>query len=175
MITCCSLWGNFVTGLHLTFARCEDIIQSDHGDSHVGRHPLIQSEKSIRLRAADCLKLKKSFVEYIKFGVKKMYVLVEIKGKQYKAEKGTLLKVDKMDHPKGEVVEFGNVMMVSDSGNVKVGTPFLDGIKIKAVVEDHVKDKKIIVYKYKRRKHYKRKQGHRQAYSNIRVEDILGV
>jgi large subunit ribosomal protein L21 len=103
-----------------------------------------------------------------------MYALVEIKGKQYKAEKGVLLKVDKFDNETGDVLEFDSVLMVSGD-KVKVGTPYVKGVKIKAVVESHAKDPKVTIIKFKRRKGYRRKQGHRQQYSYLRVEDILGV
>jgi large subunit ribosomal protein L21 len=103
-----------------------------------------------------------------------MYALVEIKGKQYKAEKGVLLKVDKFDNETGDVLEFNSVLMVSGD-KVKVGTPYVQGVKIKAVVENHAKDPKVTIIKFKRRKGYRRKQGHRQQYSYLRVEDILGV
>ena len=104
-----------------------------------------------------------------------MYALVDIKGKQYKAEKGATLQVDKLDREKGESVEFDSVLMVGGTEKVKVGNPYVKGVKIQAVLEDQIKDKKIVVYKYKRRKRYHKKQGHRQQYSIIRVEDIVGV
>ncbi len=105
-----------------------------------------------------------------------MYALVDIKGKQYKAEKGSTLRVDKLDNEKGDTVEFDTVLMVRESdSDIKLGTPYLDGVKITAVVEDQIRDKKVIVFKYKKRKGYRRKQGHRQYYSIIKVEDIVGV
>lgn len=102
-----------------------------------------------------------------------MYALVEIKGKQYKAEKGILLKIDKIENVKGDEVEFGNVLMVRDGKKVKIGKPFLKNAKIKTTVESQEKDKKIIVFKYKRRKNYRKKQGHRQMHTIIRVDDIV--
>lgn len=104
-----------------------------------------------------------------------MYALVDIKGKQYKAQKGATLQVDKLDREKGESVEFDSVLMVGGTEKIKVGNPYVKGVKIQAVLEDQIKDKKIVVYKYKRRKGYHKKQGHRQQYSIIRVEDIVGV
>ena len=102
-----------------------------------------------------------------------MYALVEIKGKQYKAEKGDLLKVDKLNNKKGDSVEFESVMLISDNGDIKIGKPFLKGVKVKAEVEEHGKDKKILVYKYKKRKKYRRVQGHRLQFTTIRVKNIL--
>jgi large subunit ribosomal protein L21 len=104
-----------------------------------------------------------------------MYALVEIKGKQYKAEKGATLKVDLFEEDKGAKVEFANVLLVSGEGGIKVGTPYVPGASVTAVVEDHVKGEKVIVFKYRKRKDSKRKQGHRQKYSLLKVEEIAGV
>ncbi len=104
-----------------------------------------------------------------------MYALVEIKGKQYKAEKGALLKVDRFNDEQGASLEFDTVMLVGGTEDVKVGAPYLEGVKVKTVVEETRKDKKVIIFKFKRRKGYRRKRGHRQEYSYLRVEDITGV
>ena len=104
-----------------------------------------------------------------------MYALVDIKGKQYKAEKGAKLKVDHLEQAKGESVEFESVLMTSNEGEVKVGTPYVEGAKVTAIVEDEGRDKKIVVFKYKKRKGYRKTQGHRQAYSVLKVEDIIGA
>ena len=104
-----------------------------------------------------------------------MYVLVEIKGKQYKAEKGSVLKIDRLTEVKGESIDFESVLMLRDDGEVKVGTPYVDGAKVTATVEEHMKDKKVMVHKFKKRKNYRRKQGHRQQYTLVRVEDIVSA
>ena len=105
-----------------------------------------------------------------------MYALVEFKGRQYKAEKGALLKVDKIDAEPGSKLDIDTVLLLSrGEENIVVGTPYVPGVKLNAVVESHEKDKKIIVFKYKSKKDYRRKQGHRQQYSIIRVEDITGT
>lgn len=104
-----------------------------------------------------------------------MYALVEIKGKQYKAEKGNLIKVDKIDAEEGSAIEFDSVLMISGEGDVKVGSPYVDGASIKAKVEEHTKGKKVRIFRYKRRKNYARRMGHRQQYTMVRVEDILGA
>jgi large subunit ribosomal protein L21 len=109
-----------------------------------------------------------------------MYALVEFKGKQYKAEKGAVLKVDRIDAEPGAAVDIDSVLLVSkeasdESPSVAVGAPYVRGAKVTAVVEGHGKDDKIIVFKYKSKKDYRRKQGHRQQYSVIKVEDIIGV
>ena len=102
-----------------------------------------------------------------------MYALVEIKGKQYKAEKDAVLKIDKLENPVGEEVSFSSVLMTSDGDKVVVGTPFVKGMTVKTKIEDHGRDKKVTIFKKKRRKGYRKKQGHRQQYSLVRVEDIV--
>jgi large subunit ribosomal protein L21 len=105
-----------------------------------------------------------------------MYALVEFKGKQYKAEKNALLKVDKLDAEPGSSLDIDKVLLVSgEEGSVTVGTPYVGGVTVNAIVESHGKDPKIIVFKYKPKKDYRRKQGHRQQYSIIRIGDIAGV
>ena len=100
-----------------------------------------------------------------------MYALVEFKGKQYKAEKGALLKVDKIDAEPGAVLDIDTVLLLSGD-TVKVGSPYIQGVKVSATVESHGKDDKIVVFKYKPKKDYRRKQGHRQQYSIIKIGEI---
>ena len=104
-----------------------------------------------------------------------MYALVEILGKQYKAEKDAILKIDKVDAENGSVLEFDSVLLLNNDGKVKVGTPYVKGVKISATVEDQRKDKKVTIIKFKRRKGYRRKQGHRQNYTYVKVNEIAGV
>ncbi len=103
-----------------------------------------------------------------------MYALVEFKGKQYKAEKDALLKVDRIEAEVGSAVDIDSVLLVSGD-TVTVGAPYVKGVKVSAVVESHKKDPKIIIFKYKSKKDYRRKTGHRQQYSYIRVKDIAGA
>ena len=104
-----------------------------------------------------------------------MYALVEYKGKQYKAEKDALIRVDKIDAEKGTEIEIDTVLLVSNEGSVSVGAPYVKGAKVKAVVEDSFRDTKVIVYKYKSKKDYHRTIGHRQQYTTIRVQEIVGA
>ncbi|MDR1421210.1 MAG: 50S ribosomal protein L21 [Treponema sp.] len=111
-----------------------------------------------------------------------MYALMEFKGKQYKAEKGALLKVDRIDAEPGSSLSVDSVLMVSrteggasDPSAVSVGAPYVEGVSVSATVESHGRDKKIIVFKYLPKKDYRRKKGHRQQYSLIRIGDITGV
>jgi large subunit ribosomal protein L21 len=101
----------------------------------------------------------------------KMYALVEFKGKQYKAEKGALLKVDKIDAEPGTVLDIDTVLLVSGD-TITVGSPYVQGAKVAATVESHGKGEKIIVFKYKPKKDYRRKQGHRQQFSTIKIGEI---
>jgi large subunit ribosomal protein L21 len=101
-----------------------------------------------------------------------MYALFEYKGKQYKAEKDALIQVDKLEAKEGDSVTIDSVLLVSDGDNVKVGTPYVNGAKVEVVVENSIRDKKVLVFKYKSKKDYHRLIGHRQEYTNIRVKDI---
>ena len=104
-----------------------------------------------------------------------MYALVEIKGKQYKAQAGGVLRVDRLEQDEGEAVEFSTVLMTSDAGKVQVGTPYVEGVKVRGTVEAHEKGKKIVVVKFRRRKDYRRKQGHRQRYTRVRIDGFEGI
>ena len=103
-----------------------------------------------------------------------MYALMEFLGKQYKAEKGAVLQVDKIDAEPGSALNIDSILLVSGE-TIKVGAPYVQGAKVQAVVEGHKKAKKIIVFKYKPKKDYRRKQGHRQQYSMISIKDIVGI
>jgi large subunit ribosomal protein L21 len=104
-----------------------------------------------------------------------MYAIVELKGRQYKAEKGVLLKVDKLNAEPGAKLDIESVVLLSkDENGILVGNPYVVGAKVLAIVEGHGRDKKIIVFKYKPKKDYRRKAGHRQQYSLIKIEEIAG-
>ncbi|QTQ14335.1 50S ribosomal protein L21 [Treponema parvum] len=102
-----------------------------------------------------------------------MYALVEYMGKQFKAEKGAILQVDKLDAEKGTAIDIDSVLLVSDGDKISVGSPYVKGAKVKIIVEDSFRDKKVLVLKYKSKKDYHRLIGHRQQYTNVRVEDIV--
>jgi large subunit ribosomal protein L21 len=102
-----------------------------------------------------------------------MYAVVEINGKQYRAEKGAVLKVDRFAAEKGSAVSLDKVLLVSGD-SVKVGAPYVSGAAVKATVQEEVKGDKIIVFKYKPKKDYRRTHGHRQLYTLLKVEDIQG-
>lgn len=104
-----------------------------------------------------------------------MYVLIDIKGRHYKAEKGAVLKIDKVGSEIGDKLEFDKVMMVGGNSEVKIGSPYLDGIKVEAIVESQMRDKKVVVFKYKKRKNYRRTKGHKQSYTLVKVTEIAGI
>lgn len=102
-----------------------------------------------------------------------MYAVAEISGKQYFVEEGKTVEVDKLAAEKGAAVSFETVCLVKDaSGQVKVGQPYVKGAVVKATVQDVVKGEKIVVFTYRKRKDSKRKKGHRQQYSVVRIEKI---
>lgn len=103
-----------------------------------------------------------------------MYAIVDIAGKQYKAEKDKFLYAPLMEGDAGTKVDFDKVLLVDNDGKVKVGAPTVKGAKVSAKILEHVKDDKVIVFKKKRRKGYKVKNGHRQQFSKILIEDIKG-
>ena len=102
-----------------------------------------------------------------------MYALFEYKGKQYKAEKDALVQVDKIDAEKGEKISIDTVLLVSDGDKVSVGAPYVAGAKVEVEVEDSIRDKKVLVFKYKSKKDYHRLIGHRQEYTNVRIKNIV--
>lgn len=101
-----------------------------------------------------------------------MYAIVDISGKQYKVEKDKFVYAPLLDQEEGSAVDFDKVLLVDDEGKVKVGTPTLKGAKVSGKVLEHVKGDKVIVFKKKRRKGYKVKNGHRQQFSKVLIEDI---
>ena len=104
-----------------------------------------------------------------------MYALVDILGKQYKVEQGSVLRVDHVPQEKGTAVEFPSVLMVSDAGSVRLGSPYIPGVSVRAVVEDHGRGAKVLVGKYRKKKNYRRRQSHRQQCSTIKIEGFNGL
>ena len=102
-----------------------------------------------------------------------MYAIVEISGKQFKVEKKQKLFVNRLDVAEGKKISFDNVLMVNDGSKSSVGTPNVAGVQVDAKVLKHLKSDKVIVFKKKRRKGYKVRNGHRQAITEIEISDIL--
>ncbi len=103
-----------------------------------------------------------------------MYAIVEIAGQQFKVEKDKKLFVHRLDAEAGDSVDFDKVLLVDNDGTIAVGTPTVEGAKVTAKVLEQVKGDKVIVFKKKRRKGYKKMNGHRQQFTQIQVETIVG-
>lgn len=103
-----------------------------------------------------------------------MYAIIETGGKQYRVQEGDVIRVEKLEIADGETVKFDKVLLISDEGKLNVGKPYVDGAVVEAVVENQGKAKKIIIFKYKAKKDYRKKQGHRQPYTQIKIEKIVG-
>jgi len=101
-----------------------------------------------------------------------MYAVVKTGGKQYRVQEGQTVRIEKIDGEIGKSVQLDNVLMFSDDENVSVGQPTLDNVTVNAHIVAQDKSRKIIVFKYKRRKRYRRKQGHRQPFTAIKIDSI---
>ena len=100
-----------------------------------------------------------------------MYAIIETGGKQYKVEKDEIINVEKLDKQVGDKVEL-NVLMLVDNGNITSGNPFVKDAKVVAEVVEQGKADKIVVFKYKAKKNYRRKQGHRQPYTALKILSV---
>ena len=103
-----------------------------------------------------------------------MYAVIETGGKQYRVQEGDVVYVEKLDVEEGANFDFDKVLFVSKEGEIATGKPYVDGAKVEATVLEQGKAKKIIVFKYKAKKNYKKKQGHRQPFTKLKIENIVG-
>jgi large subunit ribosomal protein L21 len=101
-----------------------------------------------------------------------MYAVVATGGKQYRVEEGEIIRIEKLTGQVGDQVAFDQVLMIGDGENVRIGQPVVEGATVKASIVEQGKNKKILVFKYKRRKRYRRKQGHRQQFTAVKVNAI---
>lgn len=101
-----------------------------------------------------------------------MYAIIESCGKQYKVAEGDVVFFEKLDAEEGKKVTFDKIILVSEEGKVQVGNPYVKGVKVEGKVVSHGKGKKIIVFKMKAKKNYRRKQGHRQPYTKVEITSI---
>ncbi len=101
-----------------------------------------------------------------------MFAVVKTGGKQYKVSEGDIFQVEKLDHEAGETVTLDQVLMVGEGEEVTTGTPFLEGTTVTCEVTEQFRGPKIIIFKKKRRKKYRRKNGHRQSYTKLKVTQI---
>ena len=103
-----------------------------------------------------------------------MYAIVEIAGQQFKVEQDRFIYTQKIAGSEGDSVEFDNVLLVDNDGTVNVGTPSVSGAKVTGTILAHGKGDKVIVFKKKRRKGYKKKNGHRQSFTKLKIDSIKG-
>jgi large subunit ribosomal protein L21 len=101
-----------------------------------------------------------------------MYAIIRSGGKQFRAEPGKSLRIPSLSVEPGDEVTFDEVLLGASDDDVKVGAPLLQGAAVTAEVVKHGKGEKIIIFKHKRRKNYRRKQGHRQGFTEVRIKDI---
>jgi large subunit ribosomal protein L21 len=103
-----------------------------------------------------------------------MYAIVEIAGQQFKVEKDKKLFVHRLDAAEGDSVDFDKVLLIDNDGNINIGAPVVEGAKVTAKVIEHVKGDKVLVFKKKRRKSYQKLNGHRQQFTKVQIENIVG-
>jgi large subunit ribosomal protein L21 len=103
-----------------------------------------------------------------------MYAVIKTGGKQYRVEPGQTIRVEKLDGDKGTKLELSDVLLVADGENVRVGAPTVAGVKVAAEIVGQEKGEKLLVFKFRRRKAYRRKNGHRQQYTALKITGING-
>lgn len=103
-----------------------------------------------------------------------MYAIVETGGKQYKVTEGDIIRVEKLAAEAGEKVELDKVLVLGEGADIKVGTPYIEGAKVVGEIVENGKGQKVIIFKYKAKKDYRKKQGHRQPYTMIKIESLGG-
>lgn len=104
-----------------------------------------------------------------------MYAIVETGGKQYRVQEGDVITVEKLDLNAGDKVEFDKVLLLNNDAEMKVGAPYVEGAKVFGEVVENGKGKKVIIFKYKAKKDYRKKQGHRQPYTMVKIESLNGA
>jgi len=103
-----------------------------------------------------------------------MYAVIETGGKQYRVKNGDELFIEKLGVEEGEKVTFDKVLLISNAGKLEVGKPYVENAKVEASVINNGKAKKIIVFKYRAKKNYRKKKGHRQPYTKVKIDSIIG-
>jgi len=104
-----------------------------------------------------------------------MYAVIKTGGKQYRVAEGQTLKVEKLDVEEGAAVEFDQVLMIADGDRIQVGAPYIDGARVSATVKSQGRSPKVLIVKFRRRKHYRKTQGHRQSYTELKISGISGL
>ncbi|MGF6375514.1 large subunit ribosomal protein L21 [Clostridiales Family XIII bacterium PM5-7] len=103
-----------------------------------------------------------------------MYAIIETGGKQYRVQEGDVLTIEKLNVEAGDKVEFDKVLVLAGEGDLKVGAPYVEGAKVFGEVVENGKGQKVIIFKYKSKKDYRKKQGHRQPYTMVKIESLGG-
>lgn len=101
-----------------------------------------------------------------------MYAVIKTGGKQYRVSEGDTLQVERLDAAAGDTIEFDQVLMVGEGDEVRIGTPYVEGSRVSARVTAEVRSPKIEIVKFRRRKHHMKRQGHRQAYTEVEITAI---
>ena len=101
-----------------------------------------------------------------------MYAVIETGSKQYIVQKGDVLDVELLYAEKDSTVNFDKVLLYSSDDKIEIGAPYLKGVKVRGKIQDNIRDKKVVVFKYKRKINYKRKVGHRQPYTRVLIEEV---
>ncbi len=101
-----------------------------------------------------------------------MYAIIETGGKQYKVSTGDVIQIEKIDGDVNSKVSFDKVLLFSDDSNITFGNPYISGKSVTGTITNQLKDKKIVVYRYKRKSGYHKKNGHRQPHTEVKIESI---
>jgi large subunit ribosomal protein L21 len=104
-----------------------------------------------------------------------VYAVIESGGKQYRVSEGETIEVEKLPYEMGQTVELDNVLLVSGEQGVQVGQPTVEGAKVVATVAGHRRGRKIVIFKYRPKERYRRKRGHRQDYTQLRIDKIVTI
>ncbi len=102
-----------------------------------------------------------------------MYAIIRTGGRQYRAEVGAEIDVERLPYAVGETIELDEILLVADDDKATIGAPLVDGARVKATVVDQYRDRKIIVWKFRPKQRYRRKKGHRQHYTRLRIDEII--
>lgn len=103
-----------------------------------------------------------------------MYAVIETGGKQYRVQEGDTIFIERVAGNEGESLSFDKVLLVSNGEDIKVGKPYVEGVSVEGNIVEQGKAKKVVVFKFKRKKDYRKKQGHRQPYTKVKIEKING-
>ena len=118
--------------------------------------------------------LDSNFKEKFLGGAFNMYAVIKTGGKQYRVTEGEYLRVETLPVEAGEQIEFDEVLLIESDEGIKIGKPFIEGGKVTATIRTHGRHKKVHIIKFRRRKHYMKRQGHRQNYTEILITGISG-